>query len=178
MRSIPLEHPSGIALAIGGLLGCVSIPLYALGYAELSRAIRLTTPIPAAIVLIGGTAFAALGAFIHGLTWVTIRNSALAGTTSTAPLDAIAASGGALLGAWIAASVLMLVVSIAIAWSGVFRPRAIPVWLALFNPVSITLLIGAAGATTAVGRSFLVPAAPNLAHIVFFVATLFAVRRE
>jgi hypothetical protein len=80
-----------------------------------------------------------------------------------------------LLGTWIAASVLLLIVAGAIAWSGLLRPRPISVWLASFNPVVITLLIGAFGAATQFGRSYLVPAAPNLAHILFFVATLFAV---
>jgi hypothetical protein len=176
MRSAPqLQPPPAIVLTLGGLLGCVAIPLYTVGYSALARVIRSTEPIPAQIVCVGGIAFAALGAFIHGLTWSTIRNAAPAASGPTTPLDAIAASGGMLLGTWIAASVLLLIVAGAIAWSGLLRPRPIAVWLAFFNPVVITLLIGAFGAATQFGRSYLVPAAPNLAHIVFFVAALFAV---
>lgn len=170
-----LQQPPAIVLTLGGLLGCLSIPLYALGYAALARVIGSTKPVPARIIRIGGIVFAALGAFIHGLTWLTIRDSAPSGSGSTTPLDAIAATGGLLLDAWIVASVLLLIVAIAIAWSGLVRPRAISVWPALFNPVVITLLIGASGAATEFGRSFLVPAAPNLAHIVFFVAALYTV---
>jgi hypothetical protein len=175
---LQLHQPPAIVLPLGGLLGCLSIPLYALGYWALAQVIRSTKPIPARIVRIGGIAFAALGASIHGLTWMTIRDSAPAGSGSTTPLDAIATSGGMLLNAWIAAALLLLIVAIAIAWSGLLRPRAIPVWLALFNPVNITLVIGALGAATEFGRSFLVPAAPNIAHIAFFAAAFysFAVR--
>ena len=175
MRNEPQLQSSAIVLTVGGLLGCVAIPLYALGYSALARVIRSTEPIAAQIVRVGGIAFAALGAFIHGLTWSTIHNSAPAASGPTTPLDAIAASGGTLLGTWIAASVLLLIVAGAIAWSGLLRPRPISVWLASFNPVVITLLIGAFGAATQFGRSYLVPAAPNLAHVVFFVAALFAV---
>jgi hypothetical protein len=172
---LQVDQPPAIALTAGGLLGCLSIPLYALGYAALARVMQPRAPIPARIVWIGGTVFAALGAFIHGLTWIVIRASVLAGTRSTAPLDSIAASGGTLLSAWIAAAALMLFVSFAIAWAGLaVRPRAIPVWLALLNPLSITLFIGASGAATEVGRSFIVPAAPNLAHIAFFAAAFYA----
>ena len=49
---------------LGGLLGCLFIPLYAFGYSALARVIRSTQPIPAQIVWIGGIAFAALGAFM------------------------------------------------------------------------------------------------------------------
>src|SRR5512139_1046831 len=173
---IQLQQPPAIVLTLGGLLGCLFIPLYAFGYSALARVIGSTQPMPAQIVRIGGIAFAALGAFIHGLTWSTIRDSAPAASGSTTPLDAIAATGGMLLTAWIAASLLLLIVAMAIAWSGLLRPRAIPVWLASFNPIVVTLLIGALGAATEFGRSYLVPAAPNLAHIAFFVAALYAIK--
>jgi hypothetical protein len=178
MRDPHLQQPPAILLTLGGLLGCLSIPLYALGYSALARVIGATKPIPARSIRVGGIVFAALGAFIHGLTWMTIRDSEPAASGSTTPLDAIAATGGMLVNAWIAASVLLGIVAIAIAWSGLRRPRAIPVGLALLNPLVITVSIGALGAATGFGRSFLVPAAPNLAHIVFFVAAFYAATRE
>lgn len=167
---LQLPEPPAFALTLGGLLGCLCIPLYGLGYAALAREIESRMPTPARIIRFGGIAFAALGAFIHALTWITIRDSVSAGASATAPLEAIGASGGILLAAWISAAVLTLIVSMAIAWCGLSRPRALPGWLALLNPMTVTLLIGVAGAAAELGRSFLVPAAPNIAHIVFFVA--------
>jgi hypothetical protein len=40
--------------------------------------------------------------------------------------------------------------------------------LAILNPALLTLALGAVGVTVESLRSFLTPAAPNLAHIVFF----------
>ena len=45
----------------------------------------------------------------------------------------------------------------------------LPRWLAFANPALLTLGIVFLGAASAVGRAFLVPAAPNVAHVVFFV---------
>ena len=55
------------------------------------------------------------------------------------------------------------------------RCRAPVAWL---NPAAVTLLLarGAAGLPWEIGRSFLVPAAPNLAHVVFFASLLLARR--
>jgi hypothetical protein len=169
-----LESPPAFVLTLGGLLGCVAIPLYGLGYAAVARVVRSSRPITARVIVFGGSAFALVGAFIHGMTWLTIRDSIHAGTASAAPVDAIVAAGGFLLGAWTVAAVLMLAVSLAIARSGLARRRPIPVRLALLNPVNVTILLGVAGAVTETGRAFIVPAAPNLAHVVFFGAALYA----
>jgi hypothetical protein len=173
-----LVQPPEIVLTIGSLLGCLAIPLYAMGYLAVARTVRPYRPRPATIIAVGGTAFAVTGAITHGLTWVAIRASIAAGTASADPLEAVAASTGPLLDAWVAAAVLMLIVSIAIAWSGFFLPRALPKWLALLNPVNATLIVSAFGAVTELGRAFVVPAAPNIAHIVFFVAALYASMRS
>jgi len=173
-----LVQPPEIVLTIGSVLGCLAIPLYAMGYLAVARTVRGHRPMPATIIAIGGTAFAVAGAITHGLTWVAIRASIVAGTASATPLEAVAGSTGSLLDAWIAAAVLMLIVSIAIAWSGFFLPRALPAWLALLNPVNVTLVLSALGAVTELGRAFVVPAAPNIAHIVFFAAALGASMRS
>jgi hypothetical protein len=46
--------------------------------------------------------------------------------------------------------------------------------MALANPAVFTLGLVAAGQESVLGQAFLVPAAPNLAHVVFFalVATI------
>jgi hypothetical protein len=40
--------------------------------------------------------------------------------------------------------------------------------MALANPWLVTLAIVLAGTPSEIGRTFLVPAAPNVAHVVFF----------
>lgn len=169
-----LAQPPGIALTIGGILGCVGILLYAIGYLAVARTVRPHRPTSATVIAVAGTAFALIGASTHGLTWLAIRTSVAAGVASAPPIEAVAGSTGLLLDAWVADAVLMLVVALTIARTGLALPRALPVWLAMLNPVNVTLVLMAAGAATELGRAFVVPAAPNLAHVVFFGAALYA----
>ena len=52
------------------------------------------------------------------------------------------------------------------------RRGAAPRGWIVANPAVASVLLAAAGAATELGRAFLVPAAPNLAHVVFFAAAL------
>jgi len=92
---MPLQQPSMVILTIGGLLGCLSIPLYAFGYAVIARVLRPTARITAAIVSFGGIGLAIVGALIHGVTWMTIRSSVITGAVSLSgsPADAIIRQG-------------------------------------------------------------------------------------
>ena len=167
-----LQQPSMIVLTMGGLLGCLSIPLaYAFGYAVMARVLRPTARITAAVILFGGIGLAIVGGVIHGVTWMIIRSSMIAGAvSSSSPMAAIMKQGGILLNLWIIGCVLLTVLSILIARSGVLRPRAIPLWLAFLNPITLILLIGILSPFTDIGRSYILPMAPNLAHIGFFLA--------
>jgi hypothetical protein len=87
-----------------------------------------------------------------------------------APLDGVMQAGAALTVPWAAAALLVTLASAALAHAA--RRAAAPrVWL-VANPAVATLLLGAAGAATELGRAFVVPAAPNLAHVVFFATAL------
>ena len=159
-------------LAVGGLLGCISIPLaYASGFAVMARVIRPTAKTMAAIMLFCGIGAAIIGPIIHGMTWMSIRSAIITGAvSSSSPMEAMVEQGGLLLNLWIIGVVLLLAISILIVWSGIRRPRAIPLWLAFLNPIVLNLLIGTLGSFSDIGRSYLVPLAPNLAHIGFFIA--------
>jgi hypothetical protein len=52
-----------------------------------------------------------------------------------------------------------------------------PRWMALANPAFVTLAIVLAGTTSEVGRAFLVPAAPNVGHVVFFALAAATAKR-
>jgi hypothetical protein len=84
-------------------------------------------------------------------------------------MEGVVEQGGTLLDLWIIGAALLLAISILIAWSGIRRPRAIPLWVAILNPVVLNLLISTLGSFSDIGRSYLVPMATNLAHLGFFV---------
>jgi hypothetical protein len=170
---LALPQPPAFALPVGAVLGIGAIPLYALGYRAAADAIESASRRCARVVLFCGTGAALLGAGIHAGTALAIR----AATTSAPPLEAVAASHPALAIGWAIAASLVLVASVVVFRAGAAPSRALPRPVAWLNPAAVSLLFGAAGAPWECGRSFLVPAAPNLAHVVFFASLLFARRQ-
>ena len=170
---LDLPRPFGLALPLGALLGVCAIPLYALGYRAVARAMGPGARALARVTLLCGGAAAVIGALIHGLTALTIRAGIESGAVAAPPMEAVAASGAGLVTAWIAASLLFLCASIA-----VFTSRALPRSVAWLNPLSVTIALVLAGFPWEWGRSFLVPAAPNFAHVVFFSVAFSAVQTE
>lgn len=162
---LALARPPALVLPLGALLGVLAIPLYGLGYAAVARAIRPGSAALARLVLVCGVGAGAIGALIHGLTALEIRAGLASGAPAAAPVDAVAASGGLLVSSWAAATVLFLAASLAIA-----AARSAPRLARWLNPAAVTLGLIAAGLPSEWGRSFLVPAAPNLAHVAFFLA--------
>lgn len=167
---LALPPPPALALAVGAALGVGAIPLYALGYGAVASAIGAVSRRGARVVLACGIGAAMIGAGIHAGTALAIRGA----TGSAAPLEAVAAAGPALRIAWALASLLVLAASVVVIRAGAAGSRALPRPVAWLNPAAVTLLLGAAGLPWEIGRSFLVPAAPNLAHVVFFASLLFA----
>jgi len=153
-----LARPPAFALPVGGALGVVAIRMYGLGYAAVARASG------ARVVFLCGAAGALIGAAIHGLTWLAIRAGLESGAAAAPPLEAVAGSG-ALVALWALAAALVVIASATLAAS-----RALPRTVRWLNPAAVTLAFVAMGMPSEWGRSFLAPAAPNLAHVVFFVA--------
>lgn len=169
---LALPAPPRFALPAGALLGVAAIPLYALGYREAARAIADVSASRARIVSLCGAGAAVAGAIIHAATAGAIRGA----TGAAPPLESVAASGPWLLIGWGIASLLVLVASVVVFRAGMAGSRALPRAVAWLNPAVVTLLLGAAGLASETGRSFLTPAAPNLAHVVFFASLLHARR--
>ncbi|MRR36138.1 hypothetical protein EG829_15965, partial [bacterium] len=174
-----LSRPPEFVLAIGGMLGVAAIPFYALGYGAVARVIRPGYPVLSGIVLACGLGIAASGALIHGLTAFSIRAGMSSGSAVGPPMESIVRSGGILLAVWGFASLLVFAASIAIlAAAGGSGTGQLPRWLSRLNPAVVTVILGAAGLPWELGRSFLLPAAPNLGHVVFFCAALHALFRN
>jgi hypothetical protein len=169
--------PAG-TLAVGHYAGIGGIPLYALGYAALADGVRATAPGAAAWIVRLGFVGAVVGAVVHGVTG-TLTAVALRTGAPTAP-EALATipEAALLLPLWgIVGAVLTVgsgMFALVVARGGTSFPR----WLAACNPLVVTLAIAALGAPFALGRAFVVPAAPNLAHVVAFMAATASSRAD
>lgn len=165
-----IPTPPRGALGLGLALGVAAIPLYALGYAAAAARARRALGRGAEAVMLAGGLGAVLGAYIHAATAWLIEDQVRGVSAAGAPLDGVMQAGAALTVPWAAAALLVTLASAALAHAA--RRAAAPrVWL-VANPAVATLLLGAAGAATELGRAFVVPAAPNLAHVVFFATAL------
>jgi hypothetical protein len=167
-----IPSPPAGALGLGVALGVAAIPLYAFGYAAAAARARPALGRGTEGVMLAGGLGAVLGAYIHAATaWLIESQMRDMGTVPVgSPLDGVMQAGPSLTVPWAVATVLVALSSAALAYAA-WRAVVPRVWL-VANPAVATVLLGAAGAATELGRAFVVPAAPNLAHIVFFAAAL------
>jgi hypothetical protein len=168
--------PAGL-LTLGGVLGVLAIPLYALGYRAAGGLAASAGEAPGRAIVALGTAAALAGALIHGLTALHIRADLAAGAPVREPLAAVAAWGLPILVLWGAAALMVLAASVLFVGC-VLRARGrLPRALALANPALLTVLLALPGVCSSLAAAFLTPAAPNLAHGLFFLACGLAARR-
>ena len=169
--ALALPSPPPGVLRLGTVLGVVAIPLYAVGYAAAARRAEPALGRATGWVMVLGGFGAVLGGYIHAATaWLLEEQLRTAATTPVgAPLESVLGEGS-LVVPWAAATVLVTLASAAIAYAALrgVAPRA---WL-VANPAVATVALGLVGAATELGRAFLVPAAPNVAHVVFFATAL------
>jgi hypothetical protein len=161
-------------LWLGGTAGVVAIPLYALGYWSASHLVAEASARAARVFFVCGALVAVLGSAIHGVTAVYIGAGALAGD----PLESVASGGPLILTLWGLAAFLLLVASALFVWFVARGATAAPPGAALGNPALLTIALAAAGLPWVLSRSFLTPAAPNIAHVVFFLVCARALRRS
>jgi hypothetical protein len=161
--------PEGALLA-GGLLGVAAIPLYAFGYRAAARLAGDGAGSRRRGLAEIGVMIAVLGASIHGLTAFLIADDLSAGAPPRDPLAAITAWGLPILVLWMVAALLVLIASVHFS-AGVVRARSSgPRGLALATPALLTMLLALPGLGSPLGAAFLTPAAPNVAHGLFFLA--------
>jgi hypothetical protein len=170
--ALGLSDPPGWALIVGHFAGVLAIPFYGLGWAALARPLAVSQPRTAVIVRSAGFYAAALGAAIHGVTGAALAaERALPG----APIEAmalVARWGTLLLPLWGLATALVVVTSglwARAAWNGA---AGVPRWVAWTNPALGTVVLAAVATATPAARALLLPAAPNLAHVVFFAVLI------
>jgi hypothetical protein len=159
-----------LTLWLGGALGVVAIPFYACGYQGAARALAPRAPGAARIVRVAGVSVAVLGSLIHALTTTHLAADVEAGLPGRDPLEAIASWGPLLRGLWAIGSVLGVCASAAFAWAVGRGDTRLPSALAWANPVLLMLLLALIALPIPILRAFLTPAAPNLAHALFFAA--------
>jgi hypothetical protein len=162
-------------LWVGAVLGVVAIPFYALGYCGVAALVSRRFATHGRVIAWAGAAGGALGAVIHGCTASFVRDALETGAAAHDPLVTIGASP-LLVALWGVAAMLIVVASVAFAVAVHRGVPRVPRTLAWANPAVVTLAIALAGSGTLLLRAFVVPAAPNLAHIVFFALCARALR--
>ena len=167
-----LSSPSPGVLRLGAVLGVVAIPMYALGWAAAAARAQPALGRGAPWVMVAGGLAAVLGSYIHAATaWLIEEQMRSPGTSPvSAPLETVMHAGAGLTLPWAAATVLVMLASGAMVYAALRAvvPRN---WI-VTNPAVATVLLAVAGIATELGRAFLVPAAPNVAHVVFFATAL------
>jgi hypothetical protein len=169
-----LAAPPPGTLVAGHYLGVLGIPLYGLGYRALAAGIREAAPRAARVVVVLGAVGSVVGAVVHGLTGALTAVAIRTGVAS-APSEMLAIPEAAfLLPLWLIVAAALAVGSVAFAAAvgqgGTRFPRA----LAACTPLVATLVIAGLAAPFPLAAAFVVPAAPNLAHVVVFAAALLA----
>jgi hypothetical protein len=159
-------------LLVGHYLGVFGIPLYGLGYRALAAGIRPARPRAARIVGALGAVGCVVGAVVHGLTAV-LTSAALRDAAPIAP-DAMFAIPDAafVMPLWGIVGTAVALGSIAFARAVAGGGTSFPRGFAFCNPLAATLAIAAVAAPVPIVAAFVVPAAPNLAHVVVFAAAL------
>lgn len=155
-------------LWLGAMLGVLAIPFYALGYRAVSEWLAPLSRRAAQALSVSGVIGSLLGAVIHALTAAYIGASLHRGIVHDDPLNAILRSGPLLVSLWGLAAILVVFASLLFVWYIASGRTTAPRALALANPAFLTLALGIAGFPSILLRAFLTPAAPNLAHVIFF----------
>jgi len=169
--------PSEAALVAGHYLGVLAIPLYALGYWQVAVGLANGGERLARGVVLVGAYAAALGSAVHGITGVVLRAEGVAGASPSDPAAIVVRYGTLLIPLWVLLAGAMLLATALYVRAIRSRQTDFPGWMALCNPVSLVVLLVVLSLPSVWLRAFLVPAAPNVAHVVFFALTTAATWR-
>ena len=166
--ALGLPSPPAGALGLGAWLGVAAIPVYALGYAAAAARARPALGRAVPLLTVAGGLGALLGSYIHAATASFIAEEMRTAATTPVgdPLASVVQAGAALTVPWALATVSIVLASGAIVYAA--RRAVVPRAWIVTNPAVATVLLALAGAPSELGRAFLVPAAPNVAHLVFF----------
>ena len=157
-----------ILLPLGFFLGAFAIPLYGFGFWAIAKIFEPGALRAGRFVLVSGVMMAIIGGIIHGVTGISIEAQLRAEGSHLAPISSLLEYGVYLIPLWAIASVLCFIGAVGFI-SGVISGRTIfSPFIAVFNPVVLTVVVGLTGSMTPTMQVFLIPAAPNVAHVLFF----------
>ena len=157
-------------LLAGHYCGVLTIPLYSLGYWQISRGLAAAGKgISRSVFAIGAYA-SAVGSAIHGLTAFGLATSPLAEAQSVIPLEVLTPPALApyVMPLWGLVGVAILAGSALFAFAVFTRDTAYPRWGGLLNPVLLMVVGNGLALLSPLLTDFLVVWMPNLAHILFF----------
>ncbi len=153
-------------------VGALAILAYAVGYWQVACGLLAAGERLARRVFFSGAAMAGVGAVIHGMTGITLRYEALRGG-DVSPTQMIAS----LLPLWVLGVACGTVLTALYVRAILQGPTGYPKWMAAANPMSLPAAVAAVSALGGPTVSaLLVPAAPNIAHAIFFALTTVALR--
>ena len=161
--------PGGL-LIVGFYLGVLALPLYGLGYWHVAAGLRRDDPRGARRVFALGAYGGALGAAVHGVTAHVIRAEEMAGVPPGDPLTVVGQHGAFLVPLWIVLTLMTIAGSTIYSRAVLAGRSAFPRWMAFLNPALMLVVTGLVALPSLWLRAFLLPAAPNLVHAVFFAA--------
>lgn len=163
-----------VILWIGAAAG-LAIALYVHGYRQ--AADLLERRLDRTIVRICGIGIGLFGTLTHLLTALDIQNSMTSGAIVRPPEEAFAPGWSALFICAAAAGASALVASGAFVRAVLRAPGSRNGIPALFNPVLVTAALIVLASGLGAAGDYLGPAAPNMAHILFFFACSLALRK-
>jgi hypothetical protein len=171
----PASAVAGSLLVLGGALGVVAIPLFYVGYQAVASLLRLSAAWHR-ICMLGAALVAMFGAITHALAALDIRAAHLMGLGVRPPEEAFADMSSPL---FVVAMIAAAGATIAAAGMVAGLPRHdMALKLAvILNPVVWTIVLSAAAAASEPLAAYVIPSAPNLAHLLFF-AVLACVSRS
>jgi hypothetical protein len=163
-----LPTPSEGVLVAGLYLGTLAIPLYGLGYWQVAEGLAPADPRAARWIFGLGAFGGALGGAVHAMTGLVIHFERLRGAAGADPLAVVATYGVFLVPLWGLIGALTLAGSVLYTRAVLRGGTAYPRWMAATSPVALVVLTSLAGLLTPGLRAFLLPAGPNLSHVLFF----------
>jgi hypothetical protein len=158
-----------LMLGASAVLGALSIPVYAIGYGAIARSLDSAYSGLRRTITVSGMIVGVVGGVIHVMTAILIcQKQSSEGVWAVE--DALN-SGPLLPILWAIAMLASLVATGAIVFAKFSGRGTLPAIVAALNPAVVTVFVIAG---VLVGGSeglaaFVVPAAPNLAHVVFFI---------
>ncbi len=168
---LALPHPPDGALVVGFLLGVLAIPVYGLGYHQVARRLAPDGAGVARWVFLSGAYGGALGAVVHGMTALAIAVDQAGGAPPRDPLAVVGRYGTYLYPLW-GVLALLVVAGAALYAALVLGGRTgYPRWMAAVNPIVLLVVVSALGSRNPLLAAFVVPAGPNIVHVVFFALT-------